>query len=47
MPHMRHCEDQGPRVKTAEGAVRLGLDSGGLKLRSLAGMERKADAYLK
>ncbi len=47
MPHMRYCEDQGPRVKTAEGAFRLGLDSGGLKLRSLAGMERKADAYLK
>ena len=44
---MRYCEDQGPRVKTAEGAFRLGLDSGGLKLRSLAGMERKADAYLK
>ena len=44
MPHMRHCEDQGPRGKTAEGAIRLGLDAGGLKLRFLAGMERKADA---
>lgn len=45
MPHMRKSEDRGPSVKTAEGAVRLGLYAGGLKLRSLAGMERKGRAY--
>lgn len=46
MPHMRKSEDWGPSVKTAKGAARLGLYAGGLKLRSLAGMERKGRANL-
>lgn len=45
MAHMRKSEDRGPSVKTAEGAARLGLYVGGLKLRSLAGMGRKGSAY--
>ncbi|MBA4073430.1 MAG: hypothetical protein C0508_00230 [Cyanobacteria bacterium PR.023] len=45
MPHMRKSEDRGPSVKTAAGAFRLGLYAGGLMLRSLAGMDRKGEAY--
>jgi hypothetical protein len=43
MPDMRPREDQGPSVQTAEGADRLGLDTGGLKLRLFAGMEVRAE----
>jgi len=45
MAHMLKSEDMGPSVKTAEGAARLGLYAGSLKLRSLAGMDRKGEAY--
>lgn len=39
---MLKSEDRGPSVKTAKGAVRLGLYVGGLMLRLLAGMDGRA-----